>query len=255
MTICRELTVVKIGVDHVSLHPLKCRCWHCDYCAPMRASQLRRLAYLGRPDTFLTLTVNPKIGKGPDDRARLLAHAWRSLRAKIIYQHNKKQSPLCRLHADGKLPFIAVFEKTKVGEPHLHILARSVWLDQKWLSEQMNKIIKSPIVDVRRVSGKKAAAAYVAKYIGKDPTAFQGCKRYWRSQNYVTPEEWNADDPDAPKAEFLLSRKGVNECVHLLTRNMMYEAGGTDDARIIKHFDVEHHPPWRRLLELSGVIE
>ena len=173
MVLCREWTLVKESQGVTTAEPLKCRCWTCDYCQPIRLRQLKGMARAGAPDTFLTLTVNPKSGHTPGERARDLAKAWRLIRKRAI-----------RRYRYAAIPFLAVFEKTKRGEPHLHILMRVKWLDQRWVSTVMKELIGAPIVDIRRVRSVKQAAAYVAKYVGKDPVAFQGCKRYWRSQDW-----------------------------------------------------------------------
>jgi len=80
--------------------------------------------------------------------------------------------------------FMAVFEATQAGTPHLHILARVRWIDQKWLSDTMNDLIQSPIVDIRRIDNRGRAVAYVTKYVGKCPTQFGHSKRYWKSKCY-----------------------------------------------------------------------
>ncbi len=182
--LCREWVLVKCQGGVLTAEPLKCRCWSCEYCQPLRCARLKRQAYLGRPDSFLTLTVNPARGVGPDDRARGLARAWRLLRLRAIRHYGYK-----------KLPFLAVFEKTKRGEPHLHILLRCKWLDQKWLSAQMEDLIGAPIVDIRRVVGAAKIINYIAKYIGKEPSAFVGTKRYWSSRDWELPDPREEEAP------------------------------------------------------------
>lgn len=184
MTLCREWTLVKQKGDTLTAEPLKCRCWTCEYCKPIRSRQLRKLGYLGKPDTFLTLTVNPAHFDGPDERARQLVRAWRNLRRRAMRKYGYKS-----------IPFLAVFERTKKGEPHLHVLMRVKWLEQSWISEVMDELIGAPIVDIRRVKGARAAAAYVAKYVGKDPTTFEGAKRYWRSRDWLAVAEGDDASP------------------------------------------------------------
>lgn len=105
-----------------------------------------------------------------------MVRAWRTVRREYLAAHGK-----------GSLDFIAVFEATKRGWPHLHIVARAGWIDQRWLSKRMAALIGSPIVDVRRVDGVGKVAHYVAKYLGKNPHRFEGVKRYWRSLKYLSP--------------------------------------------------------------------
>jgi len=132
----------------------------------------------GKPTTLLTITVNPDHLDSPHARAVELSHAWRRLRRAIM----KRQ----KLEA---LPFIAVFERTKKGEPHLHILLRAPFIPQRWVSAWLKREIGAPVCDIRRVKGTSQAAAYIAKYVGKDPQRFVGTKRYWSSQDYdVRPD-------------------------------------------------------------------
>jgi hypothetical protein len=170
---CRDTSLVKHLTNSMVIKPLKCRCWHCERCAEDRQKDLRGLARRGEPNMFLTLTVNPALFSSPQERAERLRHAWLLLRIRIKKRFNYKT-----------LPFLAVFEKTKNGEPHLHILMRSKYIPRQWISDQMLDLMGAPIVDVRRIFEQGRVAAYVAKYIGKDPTKWDKCKRYWRSQDY-----------------------------------------------------------------------
>ena len=172
--LCSELTLVNEIPGEARVMPLLCRCWTCDNCRPMRKARLVAECLEGTPNTFITLTANPKTGNSPEHRARLLVRAWREVRRQTIRKYGYK-----------KLPFMAVFEATKNGEPHLHILARSKWIDQKWLSNTMHFLMDSPIVDIRRIKDPNKMANYVAKYVGKDPHHFKGTKRYWRSLDYL----------------------------------------------------------------------
>ena len=152
---------------------LRCRSWGCPLCQPDRQRQLVALAASGQPTVFITLTSNPRTGSSPASRARALASAWpvivRRARAKYGY---------------SSIPYFCVFEATKNGEPHLHILARVKWIDQRWLSRQMRELTGAPIVDIRVVRSVKQAASYISKYIGKAPHRFKTCKRYWRTKSW-----------------------------------------------------------------------
>ena len=152
---------------------LRCKCWHCQYCAEINKVSVIGRAKAGRPDTFITLTVNPRWGGSPDERARALVESWRKIRRKVEEQLGKE-----------RIPFMAVFEATKKGEPHLHILCRLKWLDQKWLSGQMKEMMDAPIVDIRRIKDRDQASRYVAKYVGKACHKFEGTKRYWTSRDF-----------------------------------------------------------------------
>lgn len=131
------------------------------------------LAKSGKPTTFITLTVAPGSGVNPAARARALADAW----PKVVKAARKK-------YGYKSIPYLCVFEATKKGEPHLHILARVKWIDQRWLSNIMRRLIGAPIVDIRQIKSLKQVANYIAKYIGKEPHRFETCKRYWRTQSW-----------------------------------------------------------------------
>ncbi len=175
--LCSEWTLIKTKGRLSTITPLMCKCWTCDTCRPMRQARLVKEATDGRPNIFITLTSRRKPGRCPHQAARELVEAWRAVRSEFIARNGK-----------GALPFLAVFEDTKRGWPHLHIVGRAKWVDQRWLSKRMGALIGAPIVDVRRVKGTNQVAHYIAKYIGKNPMAFRGTKRYWRSLDFLIPK-------------------------------------------------------------------
>lgn len=208
---CGSQTLVKTEPDHRVVTPLRCKRWSCETCAPLRQRELKRLARAGAPNIFITLGVNPAIGESPTDRANRLRDAWQVVvrRAKAEAKRDPKKRPSKAQLArhwndgrknrtewprqvtleDGKLPFLIVFELTKKGEPHVHIAARAKWVGQAWLAREMGELIGAPVVDVRRVRDQGRVAYYVAKYMGKAPQRFEGCKRYWRSLDFVQAAE------------------------------------------------------------------
>ncbi len=171
--LCSEYSLVKNETRLQTVIPLRCRCWHCDECRLLRTAQLVAKAKAGSPTLFITLTSKRREGLTADEAAVQIARAWRKIRAEYLRKHGK-----------GSLPFLAVFEATKKGWPHIHIVACCEWLSQKWLSARMDDLAESPIVDVRRVHDQSKVAAYISKYIGKNPHRFKGVKRYWCSRDY-----------------------------------------------------------------------
>jgi len=180
---CAEWSIVKIQFQTATVLPLKCKCWTCDECRPGRTKRLVEEAKSGKPDVFITLTSKRRASLTADQAAVLLAHAWRHIRAEYL-----------RAHGKHSLPFLAVFEETKRGWPHIHIVARCKWIDQRWLSKRMKALHDSPVVHVRRVTGVEKVAYYISKYISKNPHRFEGVKRYWRSLDYLFPVA--AEEPD-----------------------------------------------------------
>ncbi len=134
-------------------------------------------ARLGKPSLFITLTSRNVAGGDPSLAAQAMVVAWRTIRAEYMKEHGLKS-----------LPFLAVFEETKRGWPHVHIVARCKWLSQKWLKKRMGELTGSPICWVNRLTSSRKVANYITKYIGKNPHRFSGTKRYWRSLDYLQPE-------------------------------------------------------------------
>ncbi len=197
---CGEHSLVNRGLDGIQAVSLRCRAWTCELCAESRRKQLVALARSGAPTTFITLTVNPAMLDGPHSRARSLADAWR----KIIRLVRKK-------YGYKRIPYFCVFEATKKGEPHLHILARVGWISQKWLSAEMQNLINAPIVDIRRVRDQKKLAYYVSKYCGKEPHRFATCKRYWTTQDWEVEKYEKIQPPGRWHSEWELVRTPLDD--------------------------------------------
>lgn len=182
--LCGEGTLVNQGVYGVRAISLKCRSWGCENCAWDRRRQLTAMAMSGQPNTFITLTVDPSRFGSPINRARELVIAWRAV-----------VKAACRRYGYSSIPYLCVFEATKRGEPHLHILCRVPWIDQNWLSKLMDNLIGAPIVDIRRIKSSRQVAAYVAKYVGKAPHRFGTCKRYWTTRDYSNDTYQPPEEP------------------------------------------------------------
>lgn len=174
---CDDASLLGIGPGDTLVRPLYCRRWTCETCFERRCRELRGLAAEGEPTTLITLTVNPKHFSGYDHAAKELVRAWRNIRQRAA-----------REKLAQKIPFLAVFESTKNGWPHLHILCRAPFIPHAWLSARCRDYLRSPVVDIRAVYSRRHASRYVAKYVSKSPHRFKGVKRYWRSQDYATQE-------------------------------------------------------------------
>lgn len=179
---CHKIgTIVKHKAGKLTAIRLRCKSWNCSDCCKIRRKNLIAEAMRGKPQRFITLTVNPNWYDSPEERARRLVKAWRLVRRRYL-----------ALRPSHKLEFLAVFELTKKGEPHLHIIARGTFIAQKWLSAQMNAEMGAPVVDVRAVKGAGEVAKYVSKYISKRNVKIDTLKRYWRSIRYL--EKSNAQE-------------------------------------------------------------
>lgn len=190
--LCSEVHLVKSDDEWTEIKPLPCNRWSCEYCGPRRKFQLIAQACAGEPNKILTLTVNPAKGTGPNDRRDMLHDAWKRLVKRILRKMKWK-----------KLPYMAFLERTKRGEPHLHILLRCGYIPQAWIAEQMRAMIGAPICWIEQIKSTKKAINYVSKYVAKEPAQFGNRKRYWVSQGWeINP----ASEPDRPKFDPLTTR-------------------------------------------------
>ena len=176
--LCNEATIVKREPTRYTFAPLRCKRWSCDYCLPMRKRWLRRDVRKGFPSRFLTLTIRRGSHETASEAARALAHQWRNMWRAVR-----------RMFPGQDVAFFAVFERTKAGWPHLHICLRTPFIHQSWFAARMRAALDSPVVDIRKIGSVRKAAAYVAKYVGKNPQQFEGTKRFWKSLNWMERKE------------------------------------------------------------------
>jgi hypothetical protein len=153
---------------------------------------LQKLAISGRPSVFLTLTVRAGTFPTPDEAAAALVLAWRRCRQQLRRHHGKRN-----------LQFLAVFEKTRAGWPHLHILLRGARIAQKWLSAYFGRRLDSPVVQIQRVLSQRHVARYVSKYVTKGPAPFWRRPRYFYSPGY--PIDWRRPPPTEVDAWIILN--------------------------------------------------
>lgn len=171
-------SIVKRTGQMAEVFPLRCRSWSCPHCAGKRRKAVIRQAVNGSPNRFITLTPNPASGLEPDQMALDMTRAWRD----VVREYR-------RLWPQREAQYMAVFEATKRGFPHMHILWRGGFMPQKWLSAQMQKRINAPVVWISLIRDKRKAAEYCGKYFSKRPIRFGTCKRYWRSFAYLAESE------------------------------------------------------------------
>lgn len=198
MSICGDRCCVKETAHEAFAKRLYCQRWSCADCAPKRRKRLIAEILSGKPATMVTLTYRGGDGLKPEDQLTRLLWAWRIVIKRWMRRHKMR-----------RLSRFQVVEGTKAGTPHVHVLVRGVWIDQRWLSEQMAALIDAPIVDVRRLDSAGRAAAYVAKYCGKAPAQFGTHKRYHRSQ------DWRIEPKPEKRAEPLPQQKWERHNFHI----------------------------------------
>lgn len=185
MDLCTPDTIVNADLFEGEIFPLRCKRWSCPHCAQINRKKVMMAARDGNPNTFLTLTCKPDLHETPDEAAQDMVRGLRLLRRRIQ-----------RKWGIDKLPFIVVFEKTKKGWPHMHLLIRAPYMHWKVLRRMWESITGAFEVDIRYIKKRAQIMFYVTKYIGKDLFAFDHCKRWWRSHNYKeAKDEWQPARP------------------------------------------------------------
>jgi len=199
--LCTEAIIVKTERTRSSAKLLYCRSWQCETCRPRRARELIARAIKGKATRFLTLTVNPNCNIDPETRCRYLIKAWRDMRRE-----------LCKFHGYKSIPFFAVVEAQKSGEPHLHIMCRAPFMSLAIIRYYLEQNCGAQVVDLQEVTSRRKLANYVAKYCGKDPHRFGSCKRYWTSQDWMDKEPkvettWLDEKPAISKVDTTLEEQ------------------------------------------------
>ncbi len=205
MPYCGEATLLSTGTCLKCAATLLCRAWTCPECGERRRTQLFQELKGGEGRIFITLTHKRRPGEYPAEAAEELAHAWRRFRRAEIKRRGWKD-----------LPFMAVFEATQTGWPHLHILARCGFIDQKRLSDFMREACGSPIVFIRKVESAARGAAYLAAYIKKAPAKFGKFKRYWRSKAWDLRTKFKPKIQLEPGAVWAVSKS----CIITIAENL-----------------------------------
>jgi hypothetical protein len=175
------------------------------------------MAASGEPNACLTLTCNPTAATTVVERYRALHAAWKTLVKRMLRQfalapekrwllktddgylwqdiRNKSITSETPQKAISAIHYMAFAEETEKGEPHLHILLRTEFIPQNWISQQMKDLLNSPIVWIEKVKGKRSAIAYVSKYVTEAPAQFGTSKRYWMSKKYRLIENEKDEEP------------------------------------------------------------
>jgi hypothetical protein len=165
----------------------RCNMWRCEFCAPVKLRELRSIARQGRPCWRLDLTIKQEPGLTPSEEARKMVKMWRMVR-----QWSE------RIRGE-RLEFLAVFERhPSSGRPHMHILLRCTRIDVVELRAYLDRLNGTRRCTLRNVKGKNGGVTYGMKYGVKGPEQFEGCKRWWKSQNWVVePSTWEKPVKDA----------------------------------------------------------
>lgn len=122
----------------------------------------------------MTLTVNPRDHADPDEAFKAASLAI-----------NRLMKILRRKWPTHRVEYGLVWEKTKKGWPHAHLLIRAPFIPQAFLSRTWQRLSGAKVVDIRLVRTEGQAAAYVSKYVSKQPAVPPGYRRYRFSFAYA----------------------------------------------------------------------
>lgn len=186
-----------------------CRKAKCEFCAELRRKQLVARGCTGEPNRMITLTswhdpdktpeeAYPDLIKAMQDTIRYARHrlnvspevrwkipgGYKVLENELKAIRYAKQDDAAGLRT---IEFFRVAERDESGWPHLHILARCPHIPQEWLSWQLAKRLKSPIVDIRAVRNRERQVRYCVSYATKEEHRFGNNRRYSFSQKYKLP--------------------------------------------------------------------
>ena len=170
---CGQWTRVGTTPTETIIIPIRCRSWACPTCGPRNKRKLLRRMRDAPATTLITLTCNPRSYTSPDSAFRHLSQQLPHLIKRI-----RRRFP------SSGFQYVLIWERTKRGWPHAHLLCRTSFLPQRWVSRAWGDLTGAPIVDVRAISRQDGAVRYVAKYLAKDPQAPDNMKRYRASQAF-----------------------------------------------------------------------
>lgn len=153
--------------------PIRCHSWECPACAKTnRRKLLRRLRYAS-PNLFATLTTSERTAKTPEE-----AFTRANAAVPVLLKRWRRRFPA------QPLEYFLVWELTKRGWPHAHILLRAPRVAKRWLSRQWLELTGCYIVDIQVVGSNERAATYLAKYLSKAPAVPAGHRRWRRSAGF-----------------------------------------------------------------------
>lgn len=180
---CGNWSVVAHTDEGVIAVPLRCRSWLCPLCAYRNRRKLIRALKDTGVDALLTLTCSPHRYRDP-----ILAFNRLTIAIPVLIKRMRRYA------RNNPVEYFLVWETTKKGWPHAHLLIRSPFIPQHLLSKWWQDLTASSIVDIRRVHQAPQAAAYVAKYLTKQPHVPPGYRR-WRTSLHF----WQLPDPPSPR--------------------------------------------------------
>lgn len=164
------------------------------------------MAAAGKPERIITLTTRPRPGLSLGRSVRWLRGRWTALLRWL-----RRNYP--------RIEYMAFLELHKSGWPHLHILTRGCYVEQRILSDRWQKLtgaFKAYIQKVDRTwKGINEATKYCLKTARQVHEACPELPVYTKSKRWL-PADWNETDrPAGDRAFYALARLPWTEAVEL----------------------------------------
>jgi len=170
----------------IKVIPLFCHKWTCSKCRKVKSYKWRDIAVAGKPQRFITLTLKENKRLTIHYQARIIKKAFPKLVQKIRKEF-------------GEFEYLVVYELTKKGTPHIHLLQRGVFIPKSWLSREWKKLTGAYIVDIKKIFNPKDVGKYLTKYMGKElgraSVLLSGMRVITKSGNWII-YTGDAEDPD-----------------------------------------------------------
>ena len=143
---------------------------------------------VGRPNSLLTLTVDPSNYPDPLAALKDANRKW----SRLVAEMRK---------CFGKVEYVRVWELHRSGWPHAHIAMRAPYLPHGWISRRWAELGVGSIVDIRRVKQPERAAGYLLKYMSADfgstQAALPRVRLINRSRGWLGPGQREALEMEA----------------------------------------------------------
>lgn len=203
MATCGSWSVCRYDKASWTAFPLRCRRWDCPSCAPRQKRRFLKALSLTHVDALLTLTCNPQHYANPDAAFRHMSRQLPNLMKRL-----RRQLPRAGLQ------YVVIWESTKRGWPHAHVLLRGPYLPQRLVSHIWDSLAFSRIIDIRRVHRPEDVRSYVGKYLVKQPAVPPGYRRFRSSEDFWQTEPPNRHHRPDPNTPWSVQRLSLGELSH-----------------------------------------
>ncbi len=183
--------------------PMYCHRWSCPRCRKYKSGKWRKIAIVGKPQRFMTLTLKADPSVAPRKMALKAKKAF-TLLVMILRKDY------------GEFEYMLVWELTKAGTPHMHILQRGDFIPKGRLSKEWCALTGSYIVDIKQIKNDGHVARYITKYMGKSMgetnNTLDGLRIVQKSQGFLP------DFPDGEDLELSPTDKKITSWVFCSAR-------------------------------------